>query len=83
MLPNPFHLAGRWYREDGSLVAGDPERTRLAPTLESGDSAVYDVAVIAPTEPGTYVLRLTAVQELVAWFDDRPTLTIESGVDVW
>ena len=46
------------------------ERTRLMPALCRGGSAEYDMAGSAPEEPGSYILRVTLVQEGVRWLGE-------------
>ena len=57
-----------WFRDD-RLVVWDGERTPLPRDLRAGSRAALSVRVATPPEPGSYVLKLTLVQELVAWFE--------------
>jgi SAM-dependent methyltransferase len=68
--PNPFHLTYRWLDKGGDGPVTDGRRSLVFPWLGPGMSDEYDVTVDAPEQPGDYLLRLTAVQEFVAWFDD-------------
>jgi 2-polyprenyl-3-methyl-5-hydroxy-6-metoxy-1,4-benzoquinol methylase len=70
--PYPIHLSYHWVGTDGRYVVFDGERTRLVPDARSGSSVLYEMSVTAPDLPGTYVLRLTLVQEQVRWFDQGP-----------
>lgn len=82
--PNPFHLSYRWLDRDGRVVVADGRRTLVFPWLPAGASEEYDVAVDPPDEPGDYVLRLTAVQELVAWFDHlAEDVEVTVGPSTW
>lgn len=72
MLPNPTHVSYRWFRA-GTVVPlsdAEPIRTRLPFALGRGQSVRVRVPIDAPTAAGDYLLRLTLVQEFVAWFDD-------------
>ncbi len=70
-LPHPVHLAHHWLSEDGrTMVQYESDRTRLLPALCRGGSAEYAMAGAAPAEPGSYILRVTLVQEDVRWFDE-------------
>lgn len=64
----------RWLSPDGrALVDGD--RSLLPGDVPPGGEVGMIVRARAPAEPGRYVLRLTFVQEGVAWFEsfaDRP-----------
>lgn len=55
-----------------------PGRTDLSKPLGPGESATLQIDVLAPNEPGDYVLSFELVQELVAWLTDRgaETLTV-------
>lgn len=68
--PYPFHLSYRWLTTDGRPLVLDGRRSLIFPWLPPDASDEYDVTVVAPDVPGRHVLRVTAVQELVAWFDD-------------
>jgi hypothetical protein len=61
----------RWLAPDGrnlpSLAEG--ERSLLPEDVPPGGEIGMIVRVRAPAEPGRYLLRLTFVQEGVAWFD--------------
>ncbi len=62
--PFPVHLSYRW-----PDVQTESARTLLLPSLPPGEKATYAVRVIAPDAPGRYRLRLTLVQEEIAWLD--------------
>lgn len=69
----------RWLPADGSLVLTEGERSLLPGDVPVGGTLKMTVQVPVPAEPGRRVLRLTFVQEGVAWFDlvggghaDRP-----------
>ena len=59
-----------WSRDD-RLVVWDGERTQLPRDLRAGSRAALAVRVATPVEPGSYVLKLTLVHELVTWFEQR------------
>jgi abequosyltransferase len=67
--PNPVHVSYVW-----SAAGHEPDlhglRGELPGVLEPGASADLTLRVLTPWEPGDYTLRLTAVQEWVAWFSD-------------
>lgn len=69
-LPNPFHLSYHWLDDNGRVVLFDGARTRLLPWLPPGASEHYTLVGTAPPRAGARVVRLTAVQENVKWFDD-------------
>jgi hypothetical protein len=63
--------------------ARDGLRTRLPAALPPHGRCRVRVLLLAPEEPGAWELRLTAVQEQVAWFDDLdPASGLRRRVDV-
>lgn len=68
-MPHPVRLAARWFDGEGRFIAQGP-RTPLLPSLRSGSDRTIAVRIDPPFEAGEYELRISAVQELVAWFDD-------------
>lgn len=71
-LPSPVQLSYQWYDADGRLSDdGEPLRTPLPYPLASAQRVPVKVRVRTPARPGRYLLRLLAVQEHVAWFEDR------------
>ncbi|MEX3951312.1 sulfotransferase family 2 domain-containing protein [Paraburkholderia sp. EG287B] len=69
--PNPVHVAYHWLEAKRSqAVVFDGERTTLHASLMPGEEREMQALVVAPSVAGTYVLRLTLVQEGIAWFDD-------------
>lgn len=67
--PYPAYLSYHWLGKDGEVRLHDGLRSDLFPPLPPGGSYRYPVRIEAPTEAGAYVLRLTLVQEKVAWLD--------------
>jgi len=70
-----------WFRDD-RLVVWDGERTRLPRDLRAGSRAALAVRVATPREPGSYVLKLSLVHELVAWFENRGATMFSQPVAV-
>lgn len=82
-LPHPIHLAARWVPPGEAAPVLDGPRTPLRGRLAPGQSQVRSVRLIAPDRTGRYELRVAAVQELVAWFDDvQPGSALASPVEV-
>lgn len=72
--PHPVHLCYHWISAgDGAVVVFDGRRTAIRPGVATGHTMTCSLAVEAPPEPGAYILRVTLVQEGVAWFDEAPT----------
>ncbi|HTH59872.1 MAG TPA: sulfotransferase family 2 domain-containing protein [Paraburkholderia sp.] len=69
--PHPVNVSYHWLKADRSrAVVFDGERTRLPGSLMPGDDRNMQVSVTAPSAAGRYVLRVTLVQEGIAWLDD-------------
>lgn len=69
----------RWLPPDGTLTSVEGKRSLLPGDVPVGGRLKMLVRVPAPAEPGRQILRLTLIQEGVAWFDmasgghlDRP-----------
>jgi hypothetical protein len=65
--PHPVHISYRWV---AGSAAEEGERTRLPQSIAPSTSAKCYLGLRAPAEPGVYELRVTLVQEGVAWFDE-------------
>ncbi|HEY6324109.1 MAG TPA: hypothetical protein VJA16_21410 [Thermoanaerobaculia bacterium] len=63
-------LAYRW-RRAASGWGPYEKRADLREPLAAGDAAVIWIPVIAPPEPGDYLLQFDLVQERIAWFADK------------
>ena len=70
-----------WFRDE-QLVVWDGKRTSLPRDLRAGGRTEMSVHVATPTEPGSYVLMLTLVHELVAWFEQKGATPILRPVTV-
>ena len=80
--PYPVHLSYKWLRADGALFSEAPEglRSALPRPLDPGQSISCRMDVAVPPIAGSYLLRLTAVQENVAWFDEMDAGSSCSGL---
>jgi hypothetical protein len=70
--PAPIQLSYHWFDAAGNIVVFEGLRSPLTPSLDPGDSAIYELKVTAPRDPGEYRLRITLVQEGARWFDELP-----------
>lgn len=79
--PYPVHLSYKWLAPDGSPLpeAGEGLRTMLPCAVCPGETLSCRVGVTAPWASGHYILRITLVQEMVAWFDDVDIANSVSG----
>jgi hypothetical protein len=68
--PHPVHFSYHWMSADrGEMLSFEGRRTALAPLLRPGLTQRHTVDVDACQTPGDYRLRVTLVQEKVAWFE--------------
>jgi len=65
--PHPVHISYRWVP---GTEGEEGERTRLPQSIAPSTSAECYLGLRTPATPGVYELRVTLVQEGVAWFDD-------------
>jgi hypothetical protein len=77
----PVAVSYKWFR-DGQMLVIEGERTALPSAIGPNQAADVDVRVIAPPDPGKYGLRLTLVQEAVAWFMLKSNTFLELPVTV-
>jgi hypothetical protein len=81
--PRPVHLSYRWFREGEVVDEDESLRTQLTGGLGSGSTTTLDARVLTPWAPGRYELRVSLVQEFVAWFDELdPEYGARFDVDV-
>jgi hypothetical protein len=81
-MERAVRLSYRWLARDGAVVVEDGERTELPRDLPPGGRVELRAVVRAPDAPGRYTLRLSLVQEGVAWFDARGARPLDLVVDV-
>jgi len=82
--PFSINLAYHWlHGATRETIVFDGERTAILPELPSGKRAGWKMFVIAPGEPGDYLLQLTMVQERVRWLEaENPNLPLEFAITV-
>lgn len=65
-------LSHRWLKPRGAVVADFADRRAEVPgVVNPGGSVTVSAALVAPTQPGKYVVQFDLVHEGVAWFADR------------
>ena len=67
--PNPVLISYHWKLQDGRTVVHDGVRSPIRPPLTPNRRRSFRARIVAPAQPGSYILRLTLVQEGVQWFD--------------
>ena len=81
--PYPVLLSYKWIDEAGDVLPQSSIRTPLPATLPPRESIAVDVLIVPPSAPGRYRLVVTALQELVHWFDDvDPNSVCRADVEV-
>ena len=85
-LPTRVALSYRWKKPDGTVVVENGLRTHPEHPIPPGEVFAVEMEVLAPEVPGTYVLELDLVYELVAWFSwkndgdvERVTVEVEEA----
>jgi glycosyltransferase involved in cell wall biosynthesis len=83
--PYPVRLACHWIEKTTRrMVVFDGSRSRLSPPLDPNTTGRYPMKIVAPDQPGEYILQTTMVQEDVRWFEDvQPGIVQEFGVSVF
>jgi glycosyltransferase involved in cell wall biosynthesis len=67
----PVRLAYHWLQKaTRQMVVFDGKRSELFPLLEANGTARYPMTVVAPNQPGEYILQTTMVQDGVCWFEN-------------
>lgn len=68
---NPVRASYHWLTQTGEMLEFEGARTHLGSArIEPGTRREILVKVLAPTLPGRHRLKLTLLQEGIAWFDD-------------
>jgi hypothetical protein len=78
----PVSISYHWLHANRTLATFDGLRTRPPYAMLSEEKQPLAVQIQAPYEPGDYVLQLTAVQENVAWFDEKNCAPTEIAITV-
>lgn len=79
---NIVHFSYHWLGRSGNVVIFEGARTRLPHDVAPGGSVSLDATIQVPSTPGEYTLRLTMLQELVTWFEDRGAQPLDIPVTV-
>jgi hypothetical protein len=64
------------------VVVMDGQRTPLPRDIQPGEEVTLNAKIQAPNRPGDYTLRLTMVQERVAWFENYGAQPLDISVKV-
>jgi hypothetical protein len=82
--PYPVRLVYHWLEKSTrKTIVFEGIRTGLFPGLEAKAAEQYDMTILAPEQPGEYILQTTMVQDGVYWFENiRPDIVQEFEVSV-
>jgi len=82
--PYPVRLSYHWIEKmTRQMIVFDGRRSALSPALGPNTTARYPMKVVAPNQPGEYILQATLVQEGVCWFENiHPGIVHEFAVSV-
>jgi hypothetical protein len=78
---NPITISYKWF-DQGKMLPIEGERTGLPRPVKPGESLDVQVKVVAPGKAGDLVLKVSLVQEGVAWFMTSGTKPLELPVNV-
>lgn len=67
----PVCISYHWIDRNRNPVIFEGLRTRLSGNFRPSQSEVTPIQIQTPYESGDYILQMTAVQEGVAWFDEK------------
>lgn len=82
--PHPVRIAYHWLaKSTRKMVVFEGIRSGPFPGLEAKATEEYDMTILAPDQPGEYILQTTIVQEGVDWFENiRSNIMQEFDVSV-
>jgi len=78
----PIQLSYHWLNDRGLVEIFEGIRTPLPNDLRPQEPVFLMAIVKALTKTGRFILRMTMMQEGVAWFEDRGGLPADVYVDV-
>ncbi len=72
LAPHPVHISYKWLDAQTGIRVPEieGERAGFEEPLLPNESRSFQICVQAPPYAGDFILRMTLVQEHVAWFDD-------------
>jgi hypothetical protein len=64
-----IRLSYRWRNSDGSVHTADGVRSPFTHRVSPGERTLTPMHIVAPADPGEYILEVDLVHEHVRWFD--------------
>ena len=77
----PVTISYRWFKQ-AEMLPIEGERTLLLQPIAPRESANVNVRVVAPNQPGDFTVRISLVQEGVAWFMTKSGTFLELTASV-
>ena len=79
----PVRAANHWLTGDGrTMLVQDDGRADLPAIVKAGEESLVFLTVTAPPEEGDYRCEVDLVHEMVAWFKDRGSPTVQNEIRV-
>lgn len=72
-----MNFSYHWLDDKGEVVVHDGIRTSLGQPLLPGDEVTLTARICSPEQTGKFTLRLTLVQERIAWFEQCRAKTLD------
>lgn len=79
---SPVGVSYHLLDSDKKVVVFDGLRTWFSEPVAPGKDVAIKLEAVAPTQPGTYTLQVSLVQEYVAWFDGKEVKPLELTLNV-
>jgi len=80
---SPVFLSYHWYDlKKGKIIVLDGERSKLPKSINPGHSETVETKIVAPSEPGDYLLLYDLVDETVTWFSEEEVVPLIKPVKV-
>jgi hypothetical protein len=82
--PFPVHLSYHWIHPGTQeMIVFDGERSGVFPGAPANAITPWKMVVLAPNEPGEYILQMTVVQDGIQWFENvQPAILRELVISV-
>lgn len=82
--PFPVHLSYHWiHPATQQMIVFDGERSGVFPCAPANAITPWKMVVLAPNEPGEYILQMTVVQDGIQWFENvNPAILGELVISV-
>jgi len=78
----PVYLGNHWRNRKNNLIVFEDGRANLPRHLQPSEEVEVELSVTPPPDPGSYILELDMVQELVSWFAEKGSATTKAPVKV-